>query len=97
MTDPMDTPPKDYGSDRYDYVEVIGAPEGQTPAGLQWFDALLRDGVCPDCRANLFVYWRTDEQIAAGVAAGASASRWAYRVAHDDGCPTLAKIEAEQS
>lgn len=88
---PMDRPPVDHGSDRYDYVELIGAPEGVQPSG-EWWDALLREA-CPDCRANVFVYWRTDEQIAKGVEQGVSASRWSYQIAHDDGCPTLARLE----
>ena len=89
-TDPMDTPPVDYGSDRYDYVELIGAPPGVQPHG-EWWDKLLAEP-CPDCRANVFVYWRTDEQIAKGVEAGASVSRWSYRVAHDETCPNFAAM-----
>lgn len=74
-------------------VEIVGAPEGATPAGLRWFEELLNEA-CPDCRAaTVTVYWRTDEQIVKGVEFGTSASRWAYRTVHDDDCPTLTRSE----
>lgn len=86
MSDPLDNPPADHGSDRYDYVEIIGAPPDVQPSGA-WWDKLLQEP-CPDCRANVFVYWRTDEQVAQGAEAGAPSSRWSYTIAHDETCPT---------
>lgn len=80
--DNMDKPPVDHGSDRYDYVEIIGAPLGVAPHG-EWFDRLLAEA-CPDCRANVFITWVVGED-----------PPWSVKIAHDDGCPTLAKIEQE--
>lgn len=80
--DPMDTPPVDHGSDRYDYVELIGAPKGIAPHG-PWFDQLLEEA-CPDCRANVFIYY---EPLAARVIP------WRVEIAHDDTCPTLQNVD----
>lgn len=73
----MDSPPEDFGSDRYDYIE-IQAPEGMDPP-----DQLLLDSLesCGDCRANVFIQW------------DATAGAWHRTIAHDDGCPTMAAIE----
>jgi len=111
MTDPLDTPPVDHGSDRFDYVEVQ-APDGVRPIG-EWWDRLI-ETPCPDCRANVFAKfippvcyddhgpgphahlmtnlstpWKslydamTDRQA------------WDLRVAHDESCPMLKRIEAQ--
>jgi hypothetical protein len=81
MSDPMDRPPVDYGSDRYDYVELIGAPPGVAPHG-QWWERMLAMP-CPDCRANLFAKWAPDRLP----------YPWDVTIAHDDGCPRLRAIE----
>ena len=88
MTDPMDHPPVDHGSDRYDYVEIIGAPVGIAPDG-EWFDKLL-DEACPDCRANVFITW-TPVLTSAG-RIDITASPWSVQIAHDEGCPTYRKV-----
>lgn len=80
MSDPMDTPPVDFGSDRYDYVELIGAPEGVSPEGEPWFEQLVAEP-CPDCRANVFIRWLADDS-------------WQVTLAHDDGCPVLRRPSA---
>ena len=69
-------PPDDYGSDRYDYIEV------DAPVGMTVPPELVSDPACMDCRANVFL--RSD------------GDRWHRKVAHDDGCPTLARIENER-
>lgn len=47
----MDEPPADYGSDRYDYIE-IQSPGGERPP--QWLlDSSLE--ACSDCRPNVFL------------------------------------------
>lgn len=79
MPDPMDVPPADHGSDRYDHIE-IAAPDGMTPPAELLASSLE---ACGDCRANVFIEWRDD--------------RWHRTIAHDDGCPTFATIEAEGS
>lgn len=89
MSDPMDRPPADFGSDRYDYVEVVGAPADIAPYGV-WLTRLLAEP-CPDCRANLFIHWRPDgdgntEQ---------QPSHWFVQIAHDDGCPAYARLARE--
>lgn len=82
--DPMDVPPADHGSDRYDYVELIGAPEGVAPHG-SWWDRYLT-AACPDCRANVFATY--DPSL--------TGPPWRIEIAHDDGCPSLAATEAGQ-
>lgn len=52
VDDPMSLPPKDYGSDRYDYIQIdapedVPLPEWLTP---EWMP-------CQDCRANAFLTW----------------------------------------
>lgn len=79
--DPMDTPPVDHGSDRYDYVELIGAPPGVAPHG-QWWERMLAMP-CPDCRANIFATWDAD----------ALPYPWRVEIAHDESCPNLRKVE----
>ncbi len=86
MSDPLDSPPTDHGSDRYDYVELAGPPD-IAPHGL-WFERLLMQ-VCPDCRANAFLRFLPDGD---GVE---QHPHWHLEVAHDDACPWLAKYEAE--
>lgn len=79
MNDPMDTPPTDYGSDRYDYIEII-APAGIRPDG-EWFERLCTDPPCQDCRANIFVRWTggpTDHALS-----------WDVKIAHDETCPFM--------
>lgn len=39
---------------------------------------------CQDCRANLFLRWNERGAV------------WEYTIAHDDGCPFLAKIEGRR-
>jgi hypothetical protein len=82
MSDPMDTPPEDYGSDRYNSIELVGAPPGvePEPALVSWYD---RHG-CLDCNPNFVYHYRP-----------ASPSGWHVQVAHDDGCPSLAQHERE--
>lgn len=80
--DPMDRPPVDHGSDRYDYVEMIGAPEGIQPHG-EWFDQLLATP-CSDCRANVFITWAPDES-----------PPWTVEIAHDATCPHPDIVEEE--
>lgn len=46
------SPPSDYGSDRFDYVE-IDAPTGTPPP--DWLTDEYMP--CQDCRANLFLRW----------------------------------------
>lgn len=76
MTDePMDRPPRDHGSDRYDYVELQNAPPGVAPWGA-WWDKLLAEA-CPDCRANIFARWTGDPR-----------APWAITLAHDETCPS---------
>jgi hypothetical protein len=81
MTNPMDTPPEDHGSDRYDYVE-IDAPPGIRPLG-EWFDQLIADP-CPDCRANVFLLWGGSTPDDAW-----RREAWHVTLAHDDTCPSL--------
>lgn len=76
---PMDLPPKDFGSDRYDYVEVT-APPGVRPLG-QWFDNLIA-APCQDCRANVFLRWEPDDTASAW-----DPACWQIAVAHDATCP----------
>jgi hypothetical protein len=75
MSDPLDHPPTDHGSDRYDYVEIVGAPADVQPKG-EWFDRLLAEA-CPDCRANVFITWAPQQ-----------AASWTVQIAHDETCPT---------
>lgn len=87
MTDPMDTPPKDHGSDRHGYVELIGAPPGVEP------DARLVDSLaCPDCLSNIFL---TYVATAVGRRTAVEMHVWQPKIAHDDGCPTFARIQRE--
>jgi hypothetical protein len=85
MTDPMDMPPEDHGSDRYDYVE-IDAPPGVRPLG-EWFDQLLADP-CADCRANVFLRWQGATPDDAWLR-----ESWYVTLAHDETCPSLLKHE----
>ncbi len=77
----MSRPPADHGSDRYGYVEYSGAPEGVKPP-----DTLVNKAIvdaCQDCNPNLFFRWVRPHV-------------WALTIAHDDSCPTLARIEQER-
>lgn len=79
MTDPLDVPPADHGSDRHGYVEV------QWVAGFGHPDPppeVLAGATCEDCLPNLFLRW--------------DGHRWHRTVAHDDSCPGLARLEAEE-
>lgn len=78
----MEDLPKDHGSDRYGYVEVVGAPANVTPS-----EALVEStfaSACQDCNVNLFFDWRPDLPAS-----------WEVRIAHDEGCPTYARLERE--
>lgn len=86
LMDPMDSPPADHGSDRYDYVEVINAPPGVAPHG-EWWERMLAMP-CPDCRANVFATYQPE--------VAPPQMPWSVQIAHDEGCPALARIEAEQ-
>lgn len=88
-SDPLDRPPVDHGSDRYDYVEITGVPEGVVPRG-GWLDALMIEA-CPDCRANVFLrYLGEGRHLNDG-------SSWDVTIAHDDTCPTGAKLAGGDS
>lgn len=87
--DPLDRPPADHGSDRYDYVELIGAPAGVKPDGI-WWDRLIATP-CPDCRANIFATWTPRHGMSA---ANAGARQyWEIKIAHDATCPNLQQLE----
>lgn len=79
MSDPLDTPPLDYGSDRHGYVELAydraNEPPGSEPLPPATLVASLR---CKDCLSNIFLRW--------------DGERWLSTVAHDDGCPTFAQL-----
>lgn len=80
---PMDSPPADHGSDRYDYVEIT-APPGIRPIG-EWWDGLLMVP-CLDCRANLFVkFLGADHEANRAFEQDA----WHITCAHDENCPTM--------
>lgn len=81
MTDPLDSPPEDWGSDRYGYIELQFAP-GVEPRDPPVSVLREYDPPCMDCNANLFL--RFDGR------------HWAATTAHDDCCPTLARIEQER-
>jgi hypothetical protein len=87
--DPMDSPPDDHGSDRFDYAEV-DAPEGVGDPRGAWFEAIMAEP-CADCRANVFFRW-----IGSGTGLYPNDPsiryNWSVTVAHDDGCP---RLEAE--
>lgn len=76
MTDPMDIPPTDHGSDRYGYVETQGAPAEVQPAE-EYVDRLLATA-CLDCNPNLFLRWTGDDE-----------QPWHVTVAHDNTCPSV--------
>lgn len=83
----MTQPPKDHGSDRYDYVEVQ-APDGISPSG-DWFDWLVSHQQCSDCNPNLFLRYEGG--------APSLGESWHISVAHDDTCPWLALTEQQRS
>lgn len=74
--------PEDQGSDRYGYVELIGAPPHVQP-DEQWVDVLLN--TCPDCNVNLFMHWDPDQR-----------PPWRVEFAHDSTCPWLKSHEETQ-
>lgn len=82
----MDTPPVDHGSDRYDYVEVQGAPPGVAPHGA-WWDRLLASG-CPDCRPNIFAKYIPPNPNRPG-GPDADLMPWSITIAHDATCPGM--------
>lgn len=92
--DPIDTPPTDHGSDRYDYVE-LDAPPGVRPIG-QWWDDLIA-APCPDCRANVFARWLGPDpaQYQLGAVHFGQRANWHVTYAHDEQCPQLARLEAD--
>lgn len=94
--DPMDTPPADFGSDRYDYVEVE-APPGIRPIG-QWWDDLIA-APCPDCRANAFARYvgHTDDCGYGSCDNETFETPWHWRItiAHDSCCPWMTAHEAQ--
>lgn len=83
FSNPMEIPPKDMGSDRYDYVEVQ-APPGIRPLG-EWWDKMIDEGPCPDCRANLFMRYIGNDPW--------DPKAWHATIAHDEACPNLAAME----
>lgn len=85
-----DIPIKDHGSDRYGYVELINAPEGKAPAE-HLVDELL-GAACQDCNPNLFLRWIGPED-------GDPDDRpnWYVTAAHDETCPTYARLHQEDS
>lgn len=87
MSDPMDRPPLDYGSDRFDYVEVE-APADVTPSG-PWLDRLLA-APCMDCRANVFLRWMHLDKTPD------DPDGWYVTIAHDSGCPAQTARERGQ-
>lgn len=78
--DPMDSPPEDHGSDRHGYVELTYDGPVRWPVSIP-SHTLLESLRCHDCLPNLFLRW--------------DGKRWHSTIAHDDGCPTLAAIEAQ--
>lgn len=79
-------------------VQLVVAVPDEVPKdhGTDRFDYIEIDGphdvtrpewltpgyvACQDCRANLFLKWMADE------------NRWHVTVAHDEGCPELARHE----
>lgn len=91
MDDPMDTPPTDHGSDRYDYVE-LQSPQGMRPIG-QWWDDLIAVP-CLDCRANVFAAWVGPDpeevwDMDDPVTAMSDRDNWHISIAHDDSCPLV--------
>lgn len=57
--------------------------EVQAPTGVEpppWLLAMCLEA-CQDCRANVFLRWDGKD--------------WHRTVAHDDGCPTMARIEKD--
>lgn len=91
MSDPLDVPPPDHGSDRYRYVELQGAPPGVAPSAAL-VESLLEQS-CLDCNPNLFMTWRPKGDGNTGD--GSAESYWWVTVAHDTGCPTYARLERE--
>lgn len=87
--DPLDSPPADHGSDRYGYVELIGAPEGVVP-----FPLLVDSLLCPDCVCNLFLTYVGEAPPRHTIM---TMHVWQPLVAHDDSCPTFARIQREQA
>lgn len=89
MSEHMDHPPVDHGSDRYDYIEVE-APPGIAPTG-DWYRQLVAWDGCGDCRANIFLRYLDTEHPGDP----SDVSSWHITVAHDDACPFLARMERE--
>lgn len=85
MSDPLDKPPVDHGSDRYGYVEV-DAPAGIRPSG-EWLDRLLA-APCMDCNANVFLTWLLLDKTPDDPDA------WHATIAHDRTCPAQNAREA---
>jgi hypothetical protein len=81
--DPMDVPPVDHGSDRYDYIEIRSPHASINPSG-DWFKSLIAEP-CPDCRANLFLDYLAGDP--------ALRNSWLVQYAHDETCPTLRRID----
>lgn len=91
MSDPLDAPPVDHGSDRYDYVE-IDAPYNIVPGG-EWWTELLAEG-CPDCRANVFAKLIHVPPPTFNAAKPRVVTRecWQISLAHDATCPNADKL-----
>lgn len=92
MDDPLDSPPVDHGSDRYNYVEVQNAPEGVLPPDHLVDHCLAM--ACQDCNPNLFFRWTppgesTEERWSWLDVHGHT---WVVEVAHDEGCPTYKRL-----
>lgn len=92
----MDRVPADYGSDRYNAVEMSGAPEGVFPPD-RMVDQMLATA-CADCNPNLILRWVDPEEPITDPPndwVDVHGQRWHLTVAHDDGCPTYARLNAE--
>lgn len=96
MDDPLDSPPADHGSDRYNYVELSNAPEGVLPPD-RLVDHLL-DKACQDCNPNLFFRWVPDGESTEGLWSwlDAHGHTWDVTIAHDEGCPTYKRLSNER-
>ena len=84
MSDPLDAPPADHGSDRYGYFEVSHPDSVQlseTFELLPWVLAIV-DRPCADCNANVFMRWIGPDDGPAD-----ERQNWHVTIAHDQTCP----------
>lgn len=89
--DPLDTFPEDYGSDRFGYVEIQGAPEGVGPSDQLVMELFMV--ACGTCSPNLFMRWAPGAGNL-GVE-GDPPGDWWVTVAHDTDCATFDQLERE--